>query len=692
MSALTVPKAPISGGRAAQIRMEDNPNGAIVAQFGEKMRAVGASMENDRLSTEMGRAQVDMTKALGNLNLKYSQESDPDEIDKGWTSESAGLRKAILSRYDNKISDNVGLAFDELSARHSLSLGRRAIDLRSDRARAITTTYGETAVQQAAVSDQGTRDAVMDQYSDMLDRNVAASYMTQEEALASARAFGSDMEGVAASRMLTDNPQGLLDGLEAGEYAALDAQKRETYRTRALAAVDSAAKAAATEAGRLAKQRNTEIGDQLHDIRDIARSGRNQANEVDFLSNPDVQAHPDFAEAEAAVILRDGKPGFSRLTVAEMNEQIASEKNRPVGEKFEVRVLDAMVSVRDAAIEGWRADPYTHAAEIGLKPAPALPDYTAADPQAIASAFANRRAYALSLVEAGYMEKPVFFSPSDKADLSALASVETDPEARATLAGSIVQGFGPEATAVFSELGGDPVFAHVGGLLASGGNPDLAQEIFTGQQAIVAKTVDMPSAAESRETVYSEVSNLFAGQDAVQSSIMQATDALYAARIRSAENYDPDYSSKVYQQALHEVMGGTGKYNKNEARGGIQEVMDVETILPAGVRAKDVERAFETASLVVAPDEAEAPISSSLEAKPLNVDAWQAASSSGGHPVVNGQPIANTDLDRIHLKAIGPDRYVMVYEARTGTFVVGDSSNGDAYYFSLTKFLTEVGE
>ncbi len=696
MSTLTVPKAPISGGRAAQVRVEGSQNGAIVAQFGEKMREVGSRMETDRLSTEMGRAQIEMTQSLGNLRLKYSQESDPDAIDQGWTSESAGLREAILSRYDAKISDNVGLAFDELSVRHSLALGGRAIELRGDRARATATSYGETVIQQAAVSDQGTRDAMMDQYSDMLDRNVSAGYLDREAALADLRSFGSDMEGVAASRMLTDNPQGLLDGLEAGEYTALDAQKRETYRTRALAAVESAAKADATEADRLAKQRNTEIGDQLKDIRDIARSGRNWAGEVEFLSNPDVQANPEFAEAEAAVILRDGKPGFARLTVAEMNEQITAEQNRPVGEKFEVRVLDAMVSVRDAAVEGWRTDPYSYAEEVGLPVPDALPDITAADPNDFVTALRQRRSYAVSMSgDDNFLEKPVFFSEAEKVQLTESASVASDVETRTALASAMAGVFGSEyAGSAFKEIGAGTVFAHVGGLLANGANPALAKEIFTGQQVLLADTADPVTAKIRSEQAFKEFGEMFVGKDILQAQLMATADALYAARDRLVDPSKAFRQEEIrYRQALHEAAGGTGEYkDKDNARGGIQEVFDVETILPIGVRPQDVEDGFSAALEMFEATTDASGITASLSGNPLQTAPWLAASVSGGAPAVAGVPLSTEDLQKVYIVASSSRSYTLMYETNTGPKAVGDSKTGAAYHFDLVKFLREVNK
>lgn len=691
MPDILVPKSPVQGGRAAQITVPQNQTGAVAAAFGDKLTQIGGRLVAEQDNRNMARAQIEMTSALGELRLKYSQETDPDVISQNWEGETAGIRESVLSRYDDRMAERIVIAFDELNGRHTLALGAREIELRGDQSRAMTTTYGEAILQSSSVSDQATRDAMLMQFSDKLDGDVAAGYITREDAVGTLMSYGSDMEGVAASRLLTDNPQGLLNSLDEGEFAALDAQKRETYRTRALAAVESAANAAAAEETRAQNQRNTEIGDRLKDVRDIARTGRNHEGEIDFLADPLVQAHPDFAEAEAAVILRDGKPGFSHLNLAEMNAQIAEENARPVGEKFETRVLDAMIDVRDAAIAGWKADPYSHAVEIGLEPAAALPDMTTADPRALSVAFGERRAYALSLVENGYMDAPVFFSPEDKANLVALASVETNPEARASLAGSIAQGFGPEAVAVFTELGGDPVFAHVGGYLAHGGNPALASEIFVGQQAIEAKTVDMPSAAESRETVYAEVSNLFVGHDEVQSSIMQATDALYASRIRSSNSYDPNYSAKVYRQALHEVMGGTGKYNKSEARGGIQEVLDHETILPIGVSGEAVEaaigrsvRRLKTSRL--------GGISDQGDVVAAEMKVWQSASLSGGFPSVNGRPISGADLDKVYLAADGNNAFALVYATDEGPLHIRDSKTGELFIFDLVKFLKEAGE
>lgn len=676
MSSIIVPLAEIAGGRAARIRVEADQGGAAVAEFGNRIAAIGDAMETDRLDREAGRARIDVARALVDQRRTFEAMTDPDEIDAGWADTTKALRERLVGSVDRRNADRVGMMFDELADRHAAALGDRALDLRQGEYRINVENYAQSVLAGSAGFDPDSRAAALDQLTDQVASAVAAGAMTPEEANSYLNGQRDQMARTAALRALDENPAGLIASIDAGEFEGLDPIYAEGLRGRATSAVETEAARASAEAERVAAAQAREIGDRLSTVAGNARDGRMNAWEADFLTDPAVQAHPGYAEAAAAVALRDALPHFATLPPAEQAAMIAAERAKPVTERYETNVLKEMETAHAASTAAWDRDPIAQASAIGLMPPPPLPDLRTADPAAGAEALTARRAYALSLHDAGYVERPAFFSVDERAALADATRVGVDPAERARIAGELVAAFGPDAPRALAEIKGDDVFAHMGGLAAAGGDPRLVSAAFQGQQFLDEKLVALPKEAERRAGVDAAFGDLFADDTPMEGRIVRTADALYASRARGVEP-DSREARRLYEAALQDALGA-GVDARGRQTGGVQRVRRAATLLPIGVTSAQVETGLGVAAAMfgVADD-------------PMTP--WRAASASGGSPLYAGQPIDADVLSDVRLRAVGNDVYALYVERRGQRFDLTDDASGRPYAFRLTRLLREVG-
>lgn len=700
MPELTVPTSPIqSAGRAAQVRVETDQTDAYLANFGQQMERIGDKIQAAEDQHELARAKVDLTRDLGELNLKYRNVADPAEIDRGWAEDMAKLKATYQERISERNWGKVDLAIDDLGNRYAVALGQRAIDLRADRSRATLVDYTEETYRAAAATDNDAAQEEMftnlaDSYADAVSRGE----MTEEAAAQELQAFRDNVDRATARRLLTNDPAALIEKLENDGFQSLDPQVRETLRASALSAIASAKTAEEREAERLAKEREKAIGEDLGVVIHNAAKGRTTAFEIELMTSPAAQAHPKYQEALEAVNLRNSMPEFAAMTLAEMDAAIAEEEKRPLERKDETNRLDAMKSAREAAATAWEGDPYAQAAEVFRVPPPELVSFDPAAPQDFVASLQQRRRYAETLQEEGYVSEVRYFSNAELETLKEQSAVQNDPRDRLMLAASLAQAFGEDAAVAFAEIGGDVLFEHAGGMMAAGGNPDTARKILLGQQALDAETVVLPKANAKLDVLFSEFSTLFEGNDAAEARIREVADAIYASEARGLDPTAESTGDKAYQtyaRALHLALGGG--YDKNgRPVGGVGEVQGGLTILPVGVGADVVEAAFErqleaTIGKRYIGMDGQRPIIEDLEEGGAERN-WQAASVTGGLPQYAGEPLEWKDIEDLRLRAVGDDVYQLYVEPRPGySYDITDSENpGQPFRFSLRKFIRGV--
>ena len=656
---LTIPLAELTGGVAPRIRVEAPQDGAMVADFGQRVARIGDALETDRLDREAVTARSRIQRDLGQLSLDMEGIGDPDALDQAWEERSSALRDDILGSVDPRNRARIETAYDEVADRHALRIGARAIEARNSAWRAGLDDQALAYVSGAAGSDAATRQAGRDQLADSVAEGIRDGRLTAEQGADILRKAGQDGERAALMGRLDTDPDGALTALEAGEYAGADPLYVEGAKSVARAKIASREAAAAAEAERAAKERTREIGDRLHAIRDVARDGAASTWEIEFLADPEVRAHPDYAEAEAAVALRTAMPQFALLPPADQRALIAAEEAKTVAEPWELRQRDAMRKGAEASAAKWASDPIAQAGALKLG-VPALAD-PSGDPGEIAKSLAARRGFGQSLKDRGYTEAPVFFSAEERAALAQAVAPGADPEARAGLAAAFVSAFGKDAPRALAEIGGDGVFAHMGSLASAGGAPGLAAEAFRGQQAMADKLVALPSAAERREWADEALGDVLAGDAPTEARILAAADAIYAARAPRTGDPDRDLYMAAVQAALGQQQTARGA-----ASGGVQELRGAATLLPIGVTAEAVEDALDAGDAA---------------------DRLRAAGASGGEPLYAGQPIDGSTLGGLRLRAIGNDVYTLYVERRGRRFDVTDSTSGRPYVLRLSRFL-----
>ncbi|MBU3031362.1 hypothetical protein [Paracoccus marinaquae] len=455
----------------------------------------------------------------------------------------------------------------------------------------------------------------------------------------------------------------------------MDGATAQSWRARGVTTAQTRAAQADAEAGRA---RAEDVGSARQLFRDgieVMRKGQPFARttEIDkLLQDPEIAALPEAREYAATAILIEQKPEIAVLPPAKKRELLAELEKTPMEKGYESDVVTALRGMIEADTRGFSENPIGRAGEIGLKTAQVLPDPSTSDPEVLVQALRGRAIYAQSLRSEGYVDagKERLFTPDERDLWSKAVATDRSPADRAVLAGTMAAALGPLADAAAREVGADPVFALVGGGLAFGMPQQTAREIFEGQRVIEGQQVKLPPVTDRRQAFFGSFSSLFADgtaegwkdQSGPRDQIAEAADALYAYRMRDQIAAGEDVGGKIvesaYLQAVHEVMGGTGRYDKGDARGGLQMVNDRLTIMPPAISADDVnDRMFELAARMA-----------SLQIADL---AWSAIAVSGNRPDLGGQRPDPYSIRRIGLRAVGPDEYVMVWPNRsTGQLMV----------------------
>lgn len=495
---------------------------------------------------------------------------------------------------------------------------------------------------------------------------------------------------------LDTDPQGLLDALDKGEFDGLDPIYREGLKTSArgeIARRDAAAQVAADKA---AKERQTAIGDELKEIIAISKAGR-RAAQSGILADPEVQKHPLYREAVAATQLGNERPTIGTATVAQLDAMIAEEKAKPVVRDYQTERLKVLEAQRDRTAEALGKDPVRWATDSAVA-APPL-DLAGSEPGQLAKSLRARAIWGDAMEKSGYGRTvgATPFSAEEQAEIKRRTGVDQDPAARAALAREMAAGLGARGAATLS---GDPVFGHVAGLLGAGAPPALAEEVFRGEQAISSKTVELPPAKDRLEAAFDTVGDLFAGLpggEAVQAQVTAAADALYAARMKGV---DPTgkIDTDAWTQALNDVLGGAG--SGRDRTGGIQDIRDLPTALPPGVRAADVETALDrlgsepgrdlTPEELANPEMLATRTADDMRTDPAILQRQLAAISVDGRvPTVGGEPLRREDLPNLTLRAVGGNDYAVVYRRLFGSQVVVGEDGRD-WRLSLPKLLKET--
>ncbi|RWR35003.1 hypothetical protein D2T29_00560 [Sinirhodobacter populi] len=690
--------------------MPQSQTGGIVAAFGERMAQLGQALEDERLGREMTRLKTGMTRDLGTLRLQVEEMGDPEQAGRAWDTGVAEVRSRYLDgqnddgtpTVDPKLKEDFGLAFDDLSMSHGLAIGGRLMQLRQSQRMAAYYDYSNAVVSQAATTDPGTRDQLFADLDAQIDARVARGDITAEQGAVAKRQSRQTAENTSAITLMQEDPQGLVDMLDGGGMANLDPETRARYRASGMSEVERRKTAALKAAEAADKELRTSWGQRLDDISSIAGNGQRSVDEV-WMGSEQVadmaKRDPDFArrfdKARAATQLRNDRPGIQLATPDQLNTMIEEEKARPLGAPWEAERLKILTAQRDKAVEGWRKDPIAFARQSDMK----VPDLDLTDLDNVPAAIAQRATFAAWLGDSGYATDAAPLDKDEQVRLSAAISEVRDPEQRAKLTGQIAaamiqRGADPRDIDALSK---DPVTKWVSLSEANGAfSAALGGEILRGQEALAAKNLTLPPLKDRQGTAFRSLEDLFAGVDGgeqIQSELTAATDALYAARVR---NIDPnsDLQASIWQQALHEVLGGTGAYGTSRQRGGVQNVNGKNTFLPEGISAGMVTSAIGALANDLRPVST-GPQSGISRGSRAPADAGRAerilkSIADGAMPGINGRALTPSDWQSATFAQVGPDSYALILPYAGGVQAQNIAGDG-AYTFSMSKLLAGYG-
>ncbi|MBR9766043.1 MAG: hypothetical protein GYB53_21630 [Rhodobacteraceae bacterium] len=682
---LTVPMAGSEAGRAARLRVDARQDGQALGAFGEKVQGIFQQVERFELDSEFERAQVDATRDLNNLRLEVEEIADPRVAGQTWDQRSAAIRERYLqgdgtsAGLNQRNHERFGLAFDQSVNAHGFNLGKRfladriaqreatSIQAMQEYTRAATMGGGESAAEwyERGIADIRNREA-----EGIIDPDQAELQIIQ---------LGEDIYGAIATEDLNTDPAAFLRKTEEqGAYPGLSAQRIATMRGQAMSAIEQGVKFGAT-------QEKKETGDFLQVIRAEAKSGKD-VHWQDLLSDPRITGHDDFAKTEAIVLTMQERPELAMMSVTQLDAEIAKERSTAPGNERSARRLEAMLEIRDSNLDGYEKDPIAQAALVKLPVPEFAVELDPADPTAFAQGVRARLAFAEQMKAEGYVSGALRpFSDKEEDQLKLLADTDQEPATRAALARIAASAVAEDGSTPVLDLLDDPVLSHVGGLLAAGGRESLGQEILQGQAAIDLGNALTPPASERLEEAQAVVGDVLVGlpgEEVTQQEINQSIEALFALRMKPT---DPsgEMNSKVYRQAAHEVMGGTGKYDGRDARGGIQDFRGAETIIPMGLNADQLDN---TLRMLGTDGDGSSYLGASRSFTPERFEAHLRDISGGAVPVVDGKPISRDDLldGRVSFKAIGDDVYILQVETSTGLKTIQADTGGD-YQLSLRR-------
>jgi hypothetical protein len=618
--ALTVPTSGLAGGRAANVQVaEFRPGtppdtGATISRLGDAMLQIGTGLENDRLSREAQRLDIDMTRDLFRMRQEFEQTNDPDAIDRDWPARLAQLKQQYLTgvadngapRVDRKNRERFDLAFTSLADRHAMELGARAITLRQ----AVDVAQGaemrnELVVQGAVVGDEVLPELIA--RGEAWIDGQAAKYGTDAATVQTQKAeFRASIYSQRADTMIANDPAGFLTAAEAGTFNSLG----EDLTAKKLAAQAQLNQNAAREqkAAEVAiKEAAAARDDRIKTVIDIFAQGRTPADAA-YLETPEAKESPLWAQGKAAAALDAEFPDLRLMTPEQLDEQIAREEARPITEPWENERLTVLRGWREQAASGWNTTPVETAREAGL-PVPEMRAFDPAQPEAFAEDLSRAVRFQNDVLhEWNYTKAPAVFDKDTQTQLTAVLAPDADPAAKLSLLSAIVQGAGADRDAVLDQLGVKPEVKRAAYLLATSpaAYQGLVQDALAGQQKLALKTVQVPSERVAGVMFDEVTGGALAGMpEPKRRQIIDLANALYASQ---AAGIDPDAPEgtlttflqdparvTLYQEAVRRATGALAG-----DVGGVQQVRvgttgaprEYQVALPAGQPAAPVSGAL----------------------------------------------------------------------------------------------------
>lgn len=601
---LTVPRGGTFAGRAPEIRIAAPDYGDTLAQFGDLVQEKAARMQDAQRQITQRRTHLDITRDLGQARLELEQYSDPEAIDQDWPQRVADIRKKYLEpgpdgqpRYDAETGAALDLVLTELSDRHALALGGKAIGLRQSQQDAEWVTLQADISAQALSADPETLEAILEVGEAEIDSRLDRGTISPEQAAQEKVTFRQGIYSGRANQLAADDPAAFLTAADAGEYDVLGAEELSRRRVAAQGELTRRAAAETKAAEAALKAQNTAISKRLVDMTGLMSEGFKVTDE-DFLNDPQVQQSPDYPAARAAQTLRDEQPGIRMMTVGELDAQIAAEMARPVAHQYQTERVKVLKTWRDEAATRGNTD-FVAMAQDARMSVPELPAFDPANPAPFAQGLEARIGFDAWATEKGHTRTQAIVSVAEKAALKPVLDPKADPTAKVALARSMLAASGGKTDRLATVLEIDPVFARATRLLGSTRNSALAEEMLRGQQKDALGTVSLPTDKALGTAFDAITAGAFDANPKAKAEVFAAARALYAD---SATSIDPDEAAAaglgdgetdMFSAAVQRVLGATSDPSGALSIGGLQRLNDQPVYLPPGVSVDQLESTWD---------------------------------------------------------------------------------------------------
>lgn len=599
---LTVPRAGLSGGRAANaagMPVAEPVVGDLLAGLGNSILEKQAKVRAERDQLALQQANLDMARDLGQARLEADQLTDPDQLDQTWQQRSQEIyANRVETIKDPELRKKAQLSWQEMNDRQSLAVGQRAVSLTQSQRGAQWVEMKTQITAEAATADPETFGIYLDQGLAVIDARLAVGDLTPERAATDRQALKADMYSSRAAQAISADPEAFLAAAETGAFNELGGDRLTDFRLAAQREVKRREDAAIKVAEAAATQRAKAIDDRLDVMTSLMLDGFSVEDEA-ALKDPEVQARPKFAAALAAQSLRNEMPNIKQMTPQELRAAIAAERAAPKAHKYQAQRVAVLSKWEEEASKLWNTDAATAAQKAGL-PIPALPAFDPANADAFAAGLGQRLGFDAHQRGKGYSQGQAVLSAEEKAQLKAVIAPEADVAPKVALAEAIIAGTAGKPAAVTRIIEADPVFRRATSLLGQTGDRALVAQMLEGQQKEKLGTISLPPKPQRQLILADVLGSAYAGMPAQEAEIMEAASALYAA---DAAGINPDGEQTIFKDdteaqdlfrtAVKRVTGATADRNGDLTIGGLQEVNGASVILPAGVPVADVERAWD---------------------------------------------------------------------------------------------------
>lgn len=348
---------------------------------------------------------------------------------------------------------------------------------------------------------------------------------------------------------------------------------------------------------------------------------------------------------------RTWTPGDLQNWISAERGTVAKAGSRGISE-FKADRLDMAEKLLTEMGTEIRRDQLSWAARVGLRRIeplvlfdPPLPPDTPAEedigppgtePPSVAQLSIRGRVNDALAVANLYGIAPRFLTNEEAEQLRSMAGTAS-VDIQVNLLQSIGTNFGEFAPDVLAEIRLDkPIFAHAGGLLATGAGPETVRDALVGEKAMADGNPVLPAEKDRRQWTDEAIGGALAFSPSTRAAMIETAQAIYHTRaVRRAMTGTGEGNEGVWNRAMQEAAGATFDGGGKQF-GGIQDYNGVKVVMPRYIEDGTLDTFIGR----------------------LTDEDLKTASVGGGAPSHdNEKPFTAAELQDAYLVAIGNGRY-----------------------------------